>query len=362
MGLVRTGSGLREASTGERMLYWHLGLKRTSTTSLQTALVVRQGELREAGLIYPDDWRKNDLAGYSTHQGLCEVFETSDENAPPVRHFREYLGSHNDRSILLSSEFATEWLGASKRDAALRTISLAQAIMPVTCMWTLRRLDDRINSQCLRWALLGMDVFSPEPEDVPGIAASFADALIGLRHIEELTDEPVVYAKYTPDGMHNEELLRAIRLPIDVRRSVESALRDGPRLNPQLTLKAATVLSHFDTFAARMGTNVDWLDLQRAFFLGEFKFSADQPCELMGREVRRALHEEALHAARKQGLDEYVEFFEDDEIDSGPPVVLTPDVLSDQDLEELVDHLQTRQPRDVDSFFARGYGATGVGR
>src|ERR1051326_8825826 len=161
------------------MLYWHLGQKRTGTTSLQTALVTHQEQLADVGLIYPEEWRSRDPVGYSTHHGLAEVMQSTDDDSLPVRHFREYLATHDDKSVLFSSEFVSDWIAGEKCDSVLRTIALAQSLMPVSCIWTMRRLDESINSLLLRRALLGLDFAAPRWEDVQRLSASFAAALEG---------------------------------------------------------------------------------------------------------------------------------------------------------------------------------------
>lgn len=340
------------------MLYWHLGLKRTGTTSLQTALVVHQERLAEAGIVYPQEWRTQGFAGYSTHQGLTEVVAASAEDASPVLHFREYLSAHADRSVILSSEFVSGWLTDEKRDAVLRTLSWATEVMPVSCIWTLRRLDDQLNSLCLRRALLGIDLTFPSQEDVSGIVESFSELLAGMRSIEEAVGR-VAYVKYKAAGAHNGEILREMGVPDGLRCLIEGSLECGPRLNPQLTYKGAVALYYRDLLGERAGVALSGPDLQRALFLGEFRFDDDKPCELIGSEVRATLHERALTAARQHRLDAYPAFFENDGIEAGPPIVLDPDALTDADLEGLVSYLGEQTQRDIDTAIRQGYRAPG---
>lgn len=339
------------------MLYWHLGLKRTGTTSLQTALVVHQVQLAEAGIVYPEMWRARGLAGYSTHHGLTEVIESSSENALPVRQFKRYLSEQAGRSVLLSSEFVSEWIAEERREAVLRTISRAQSVMPVTCIWTLRRLDETINSLRLRRVLLGADFAFPTQEDISRIAGTFAAALAGMRSIAEVVHGRVVYVKYAADGAHNGSIMRAVGLPDRIRGSIERGLSSGPRLNPQLTYKGAVALRYRDVISGRSEAAIDELDLRRALFLGEFKFSGDSPCEMLGHEARRALHEGALAAADGHGIGDYVRFFEADAIDARAPVELDPDALTDEDLARLGSYVRGLKLEHVDLAIRRGYMA-----
>ncbi|HET8863124.1 MAG TPA: hypothetical protein VFM94_07730 [Solirubrobacterales bacterium] len=324
---------------------------------MQTALVIHQDQLAQAGLIYPEEWRSQDPVGYSTHHGLAEVIQ-ADGDSPPVRHFQKYLATHQDKSVLFSSEFLSDWIADAKCDSVLRTLALAQSLVPVACIWTMRRLDESINSLLLRRALLGSGLAAPGWEDVRQLSASFAAALEGMRRIEDLIERPVVYLRYSPEGSHNSEILREVQLPPRVRRSIESALGRGPRLNAQLTHKEAAALQHHRVISERSGFPVSPFELQRAFFLGEFEFDDDEPYELMDDGIRRALHEEALAAARKAGADEYVRFFENDRIHACAPTTLHPGALSDADLERLVDYLRPRRPEDLDAAIRRGYRPT----
>src|ERR1044072_7414086 len=247
------------------MLYWHLGMKRTATTSLQTALVAHQAELAEAGIIYPEEWRSEDPIGYPTHDGLTAVIEASDRESPPAPHFREYLSGHVGSSVLLSSEFVSDRL-ADSPDAVLRALSLAQSTMPVTCIWTLRRLDDQVSSLCLRRALLGTGFVFLDKAAVPRIGAQLAAVLAGMSAVEDSVDGRVAYLKYQRDGSHNGKILAALRLPGDLRHEVEATLDHGPRLTPQVTYKSAVAMRHAAELSARYGTAINGLELRRALF------------------------------------------------------------------------------------------------
>jgi hypothetical protein len=336
------------------MLYWHFGQRRTGTTSLQTALVVNQERLAEVGLVYPDAWRVPGLAGFSTHHGLTEVIE-SDRDEAPARHFREYLAEHAGESVLLSSEFVEEWIAGPRLEPVLETLAMAQAITPVRGIWTLRRIDEVVGSLALRRVLAGVDSTFPSPAEVPHLAASFSTLLAGMHRVEGALGGAVVYAKYDRDGAHNGQILRAVGLPREVCSQVEGSLARGPRLNPQMTYKGSLALRFRDLISKRCGTAIDEPDLKRALFLGDFTFADDRPCELMGHQVRRALHGRALAAARDHGIDDYVRFFEDDEIEPSAPVSMDPDALTDADLEQLLTYLRAIGERDVESTITRRF-------
>ena len=338
------------------MLYWHLGQKRTATTSLQTALIAHEERLAGAGIVFPEQWRGKGPASYSTHHGVVDVISATDEDAPAARSFGELLRAHADGSVLLSSEIVSDWLTEERRAGMLRTLSLARSIMPVTCMWTLRRFDELINSILLRRFQVGMELEFPSRGDVPKLTASFAEVLGSMRRIEDAVGGRVSYAKYKRDGAHNLSLLRRLPLPEDVLDGLERALDRGPRLNRQLSMKETAALLHIDEVSERAGTRIDGLELRQSLFLGEFEFAEDRPLELIGTEARRALHEQALLAAQAQGIGAYTEFFADEEVAPVDVTTSDPEVLSDIDLERLVEHLATVRRRELASAAKHGFG------
>ena len=341
------------------MLYWHLGLKRTGTTSLQTALVTHERLLASAGVVYPAEWRVSGLAGLATHQGLVEVFAARGGDDPAVRGFEGYLHDHADDSVLLSSEFVGDWLAGGKLEFALRAFERARAVVPVRCIWTLRRFDEMVGSHRLRRALLGRDLVPPTEAEASELIRSFAASLAGMRRVEAAAGSPATYLKYAASGAHNAEILSAMELPAVLRRPIEAALADGPRLNRQLTHKGAIAMVCRDEIAERLGRPIDRSTLQRALFVGDFEFEDDGPCELMGGELRAKLHEGALGAARECGMSRYVDFFDADRIESGTPVALDAGILTDRDIRRLAEHLEAPEQADIDRAVFSRYGRAG---
>ena len=90
-------------------------------------------------------------------------------------------------------------------------------------------------------------------------------------------------------------------------------------------------------------------DLRSVFFLGEFEFEDDGPCEMVGDLVRRALHEGALEAARAHGAVEYLRFYTGAEIDAGTPTPLDVRILTAEDVKRLASYLQALECRGIDS-------------
>lgn len=342
------------------MLYWHLGLKRTGTTSLQSALAAHRGRLAESGVIYPEEWWGHRFS--PTHHGLTEVLRASNVTDEPVRHFTSYLREHRDRSVILSSEVVTDWLAESRIEAVLRTLSLAQTITEVRCIWTLRRLDEYTASFRLRRALIGDELTLVDLDDVPGLVKTFSTALTGMREIENAVDGGVDYVKYARGGGHTGAILRIVGLSADLRAPLEAMLSGGPRLNPGLSHKAALVVRHRELIAQRAGVEIEKSDLRLLFYLGDFEFSDDGPCVPMSHEVSLALHEEGLAAARRTGLDAYVSFFEHDEVEPFAVAALDDvDLLSDEDIERLVGRLEELRRQSAGETIRQLYGPAAAG-
>ena len=327
------------AGMGGGTLYWHLGQKRTGTSSLQAVLASNEHVLAGAGVVYPREWRLEGPLGSPGHHGLGAVVEAS-PGSEEARAFRRYLEDHRESSLLLSSELATDFLAEPKLEALLRTLELAASIMPVTCIWTLRRLDERINSQRLRRALVGGELIFPRERNVSGILAAFSRSLEGMRRIERVVDGRVQYVRYSPDGSHNEEIMRLAGLPAPLRTALQMEIDSGPRLNAQLTHKGALAVCFRPRIERRAAVRIDSSELLSALFFGDLEFSGDRPCELMGDELRRTLHEGALAAARRVRVDRYVEFFAAEQPEPCAPVTMDERLFGDDDVRRLVECLR----------------------
>ena len=153
----------------------------------------------------------------------------------------------------------------------------------------------------------------------------------------------VVYVRYEPSGRHGEDLLRALEVPLGARKPIIERFQGKARLNPGLSHKSAVVLANLDRIFANTTVDLDEVALRQLLFKGEFRFDEDWPCELVNVNCRRELNERALVAAERNGFDAYCEFFGDSEVREGPgPVGLSPDCLSDSDLDRLNQWLQMR--------------------
>lgn len=317
------------------MLYLHCGWPRTSTSSLQAVLFEHTDRLADAGVVYPDRWR---VRGNPTHHGMAELLKASQESESALDDFKRFLAGHAGEDVLLSAEVLTYWLRSSEKLEALqRLLAAAQEVMPTRCVWTLRRIDDFIGSMYLRQVTLRPPAHLPPPTEFFENVGRPDRLFEGVCGVGEVVGE-VAYVKYEAGGAHNGALLRAFDLPEPLQTEIRERLEQGPRLNAGLSHKGAVAMLNLDVLSARAGVDLDRAALRAAFFRGDFRFEGDRPCELVGVGVKRALHERGLAAARQAGLTPYIEFFEADEIRGSAPVVLGPEILTDEDLRRLVAH------------------------
>jgi hypothetical protein len=313
------------------MLYVHCGLHRTATTSFQAVLSARQNELAAAGVIYPDRWRLDDG---DAHHGLIELLRSSPNRDAEIADFHDYVAARADKTILLSSEQLTVWLDEPRRAALLDLLLAARSAMPVTCVWTLRSFDRTFASLNLRQMMFGFKITSADE-----YSGALEGAIVGMRLVEDALGTESVYVRYDSGGAHCAEILDRCGVPEVVGRPIMEDLRRRPHVNSSMSRKKAAAVLHIDAVSARAGVPIDRQDLAALFHAGEFRFEDDEPCEVVEKETRRSLHEEALRASRKHGLSPYIDFYEDLEIRGGSPQPLEPSLLTDGDVEHLVNAL-----------------------
>jgi hypothetical protein len=312
------------------MVYLHCGWPKTGTTSLQAVLARRRDQLMAVGTVYPDRWSRK---GDDTHNGLTDLVAASRRSGAAINEFKSFLEDHSDRDVLLSSESLSVWVG--RKDEALMSLFMAiQEVTSLRCIWTLRRLDDLLQSLYIQMALGGREM-APPAEFMSNFNVKEDE---GMRAIERAVTD-VSYVKYEPDGGHNVRLLRAFGLPSDEVGAIGAELSSTPRLNVSRTYKQFVAATNVDVVSARLGFKTSRRALRDAFEREGFQFKDDSPCSLVDGSVREEVHGRMLESSRRSGFDAYVEFFGEDEI-QGSAVSLNPDILSDQDLSRLADHLQ----------------------
>lgn len=249
-----------------------------------------------------------------------------------------FLDEHADEDVLCSNELFTSLLWTEeRREAFVALLAAAGEIMPVTCIWTLRRVDDLVVSYYL-WTLSRRDPSLPVRQltEFPRVEAS----ITGSRALECAGVGRSVYVKYEAGGGHNAELLEACGLPAELVVAIEGELA-GTRHNAAPSHKQAVALLNPEALSARSGVSLDRPELREAFARGGFQFENDGPCALVDETVRRVLRERAMTAARDCGFAPYIRLFGDAEFaDSPQPVNMSADDLDDEDLAQLLNHLQ----------------------
>lgn len=316
------------------MLYLHCGWPRTSTTSLQNALYGHREELAAVGLVYPQEW----MFGGASHHRLIGLLKASRESAGAFEDLKRFLDDHADEDVVFSVEGFTFWLSSDETlEALLALLRAAEESMPATCLWTLRRFDEALASFYLLRLALG---FSLPPPDQYFRQGRREDALFGgMRAVDDALVGRCVYAEYGPDGAHNRQLLRALGIPDELVAQLEGRMEAEQGLNPSMTRKQATICLNLDLFSARIGVELDREALRKAVYSRALKLEDDGPCELMDDETARAVHERALTASRAVGFDPYVDFYADALLGARSPVSLDPSIVTDEDLERLVNSL-----------------------
>ena len=309
------------------MLYLHCGWLKTGTTSLQVALKRHHSDLDAAGIVNATQWRV-------LPKGL-----NGPEPSAAIAKFARFVELHAGQDILLSCEtFMNMLLTERQQKIFLRLIEAAQMVMPVTCVWTLRRWDEMMRSYYL-WQLS----YGLEPPPFLSYLASLPtmDLIFsGMQQVESKAAGDAVYCKYKASGGHNEDLLRAFRFPPQMVESIEVDLKAASRQNVALSHKEVATLLNVDQLSKRAGSALEKGRLRKLFTESDFCFEGDHECELMSLSIKRDLHEQMLGFARKAGFDPYVRFFEEDEI-HGPDDMpaIGPELVDDCDLARLLSAL-----------------------
>jgi hypothetical protein len=325
------------------VLFLHCGLPKTGTTTLQAVMASRRDRLASAGLIYPDRWG---IDGDDTHNRLGDLLNAARRSGGSLDELSGLLAANAHTDVLISSEGLTTWLWKDTAgENLIALLEAAEAVTPVTCIWTLRRLDEMIHSIYLRRVGKGVETHTPsEVMEWLDPDRMFAN----MRYVQDAHDHRTAYLKYEPSGTHNVELVRMLGLPDEMTSSLERELGARRRLNLSRTRKQLASLMNVQAVCSRAGLDVTREELLAAYDDDGFGFEDDEPCELAGREPREGLHERALAGAGAHGIAAYCDFFGDARVEPPAPTDLEPDALTERDLRRLVAHLTRRSPHAAD--------------
>jgi hypothetical protein len=320
------------------MIYLHCGWPKTGTTSLQAALVGNQERLASAGLLYPEEWRR-DLDG--SHNDLSDLLHAHQERDCGFDELRSFLLANTDRDILFCSESLTLWLllGEPKYEVILDFLVAMQDVAPVRCIWTLRRFDEVLHSMFRQMALRRGLKESQMTELLATLRTG--ELFMRMRRLEDAVGGDAVYVRYDHSGLHNAELLRAFGMSDDAVGTICRELAIAPRLNITPSHKQVAAAENIAAIKAGWGLELDRTAMCRAFEHQGFQFHHDGPCVLFEQATRLNLHESMLEAAHYSSFVPYGRFFGEEKLDNFPPVSrLEPDVLTAEDLTRLSMHLR----------------------
>ena len=315
------------------MLYLHSGWPRTGTTSFQFALGKSRAELLAAGIAYPTEAERSRSRG---HQELAVMLESNGGDGGGIEELAESLGRY-DCPVLLSTEGVTNFV----KPGLPRLSRFIGAIEDdVTCLWTLRRIDQFYASMHLHQGLKeGMidsasDFFHRRHQ-----SGWFERFVRGIAELEQASVGSV-FTKYDPGGGHHDELLESVGVPGPVRSAICERVHAGRRRGATVTHKTAIVLNNRELFSERAGVEITLNKMHRLVRSGKPIFEDDSELAVVDGDLRILVHRQALDVSRRLDFEPYPSFFEADEIEAIEPRALEIEAITDDDLQDLVAMLQ----------------------
>jgi hypothetical protein len=239
-------------------------------------------------------------------------------------------------SILLSTEAVTNHVrpGLPGLGRFLEVITRGRDL---SCLWTLRRVDEFYASMYLHQSLVDGVFRSPGDFFLKRYRDRWIEMFVrGAAELERVSAR-ALYTRYDAAGKHHEELLEGAEVPEALRSQIVERIRMGRRRGATVTHKTAVVLNHRDLFSERAGFEITKRRLYRLLREGRLRFEGDERIELVDGELRSLVHQQALDVCRECGFEPYPRFFESDEIEPSQPRPLDPDVITEEDIRGLVE-------------------------
>ena len=323
------------------VLYLHIGLPKTGTTSLQQFLAANPAALAKHGYIYPDRWRTADLAHHRLRD-IVEV-ESPDEPAPPILdEFLAYLREPEAPNTIVSSEALTTGLTPRGLPRLRDLLERACQITGVKVIVVLRRMDAQVESMFLNQVKFGKRSNKTLNGYLDARLKVYTRKLfVGLKNITA-PDHP--WSAQVVPYIEKRDSVGPVLEAMDLPAVLEGAER--PRnYKSKLGLKAQSVLALPDAKLKELG-----IGRNRLVMLFESKM-IELPDEVydydvLGTELRTAFHENALKQAQKAGITEYVEAFASDRLPESEQVVPRPALLSGSDVKYLRESLRLIRNHD----------------
>ena len=321
------------------MLSLHIGLPGTGTTSLQTVLEGSAAVLAEAHTVYPDRWR--DWGGLAHHELASSLL--AGENAPAVQDdFLRYLGAtRSQRSIVISTEGLSNGLTPQKFPLFRSFLRACASVTPVRLVLTLRRYDAFVSSMYqhqLKWGQ------APNP-DIDRYAALRQSWISGVfKTLGDLRRDgdvaSLILVPYVEGADSIALTLDALDLSWLLSRS-----RPPARLGRSIGLKALALLRFFDECAAEDRLPVERRHLVQLFERRRFEFPNEEyGYDILGSDVKRALHEHALSAAGEFGIAEYQKAYGEAVIERSVRQAVDRRLISADDVDRLARYLARLRP------------------
>ncbi len=284
------------------MLYLHIGLPRTGTTSLQTVLARSVQELAAAAYLYPEEWR--DQEGIA-HHNLGSAVLDGESGAETTRQFLEYVLLNRHQHIVISSESLSNGLDRTRFPRLQTFLAACSERVPTTVVVMLRRMDDAVASMYLHETKWGGKTDPDMDQYVEFRLTWIAELFEGLQRLRETSCVNAISVIPYLDGSDS-----VVRM-LSAMGMSDSGIRTAPqvKLGRRLGLKAHAALRYLDEWEAELGYPIR-SDVVGLFESGEFTFTDDtHEYDVLGYQARQFLHDCGLQAARTHGIDAYVEAF-----------------------------------------------------
>ncbi len=319
------------------MLFIHIGMPKTGTTTLQRILSNNKNKLSRRNFIYPALWRDDENIA---HHGIGKALKSYDKNT--TTELTDFLRYHRDKDIILSTESFSNLLTYNDYPFFYNFLITCSQIMPVKIICALRRIDSFIESMCLHdskifgWRYL-QGVSQPSRENVIGeyIKRRFNWIEIFFSKLRQLDLSTEACSLVTIPL--EDDIVRTILKLIGIEGIIDNDVK-LLRENAHLGFKAQCFFAHFDDFAACMKNKITSKgELINKFESRQFEFSNEiYNYHIFDFYQRLCLHEFALHKSLQYNLMVYYNTYSHDEIPQWQVNnIMNTDIITGADLAKL---------------------------
>jgi hypothetical protein len=321
------------------VLYLHIGLPRTGTTSLQTVLARSAAPLAATNTVYPERWRDG---GNLAHHELASGLLAGETGLAVQDDFLRYVAEKGKRThVIISTEGFSNGLAPSKFHLFRSFLRACSSWTPVRVVLTLRRYDMFVSSMYhhqLKWGQepdLDIDRYARLRQSwISGVFKGLSD----LRRDSDVAS--LVLIPYVEGSDSIAPALDALGVsPLLLRP------RPPARLGRSIGLKALVLLRFLNEWVTEHRLPVERRHVVQLFERREFEFRNEEYAyDILGYDARQALHEHALSAAAEHGITEYHGAYRDAVIERTVRQAVDRGLISAEDLDELGRYLAERRP------------------